>query len=85
MQPTDNLHPPILDQIEAYETMREELERNYFGRWVIIHNGLYQGDYDSFDNAEDAAEKMGINPVVYLVKQVGVDPVTIIPASESGL
>ena len=80
MQPTDNLHPPILDQIEAYNTMREDLERDYFGRWVIIHEGLVRGDYDSFESAEEAAEGMGLHPVVYLVRQVGAEPITIIPA-----
>ena len=54
MQPTDNLHPPILDQLDAYEALRAELERDYSGRWVIFYHGAFQGDYDSFDTAEEA-------------------------------
>lgn len=80
MQPTEEMHPPILDQMEAYSSMKGYLEREYPGRWVIIHEGHIQGNYDSFESAEEAAETMGLHPVLYLVKQVGAEPVTIIPA-----
>ena len=69
---------PLLDQIQAYEDGKEELERDYFGRWIIIHHGQVQGDYDSFDSAEEARRDMDIKITEYLVKHVGSNPVIVI-------
>lgn len=80
MSPIEQMHPPILEQMEAYRSMKEELEQKYPGRWVIIHERQIQGNYDSFESAEEAAEAMGLHPMIYLVKQVGVEPLIIIPA-----
>ena len=79
MQSTEAMHTPILDQMEAYNSMQQELEREYPGRWVLIHERRLQGDYDTFESAEEATETMGLHPMLYLVKQVGVDPITVIP------
>ena len=34
----------MLDQLMAYHLMREELERDHLGRWVIIHNSKLMGE-----------------------------------------
>ena len=78
MQPIARVEHPLLDQIQAYQDMKKELERDYFGRWIIIHQGLVQGDYDSFDNAEEARREMDIKINECLVKHVGSNPVIII-------
>ena len=66
--------------MDAYRSIREELEKECLGRWVIIHEGQVQGDFESFESAEEAAEAIGLHPMLYLVKQVGVEPLIIIPA-----
>ena len=68
MQPIARVEHPLLDQIQEYEDRKEELERDYFGRWVIIHRGQVQGDYDSFDSAEEARKKLGIPIMECLTK-----------------
>ena len=78
MQPIARVEHPLLDQIQAYEDRKEELERDYFDRWVIIHRGEVQGDYDSFDSAEEARKKLGIPIMECLTKLVGHEPTTII-------
>ncbi len=55
----------------AYETRREELERDHNGEWVIFHGGELVGIYGDFqDAAEDALHKFGLGP--YLIEQVGM-------------
>ena len=78
MKPTAKLEHPLLDQLKAYEAMKDSLEREHFGRWVVIHNGLLKGDYDSYESAEAAVDVMDINATEYLVKQVGAEPNIII-------
>ena len=82
MQPQDNLHPPILDQLEAYEAVREGMERDYFSRWVVFYHGAFQGGYDSFDTAEEARRTKGIKTHESLVRQVGKDHAIILAASD---
>ncbi len=55
----------------AYETRREELERDHNGEWVIFHGGELVGIYGDFqDAAENALHKFGLGP--YLIEQVGM-------------
>ena len=66
-------------QISAYEEMRNVLEADYFGKYVIFHNGELAGSYESFEEAaEDAVGRFGRGP--YLIRRVGAGPVTL-PAS----
>ena len=48
MTDTARLQHPPLDQVSAYEATREELEREYPGRWVIISENRLVGDYATF-------------------------------------
>ena len=68
---------PLLDQVSAYEEMREQLERDYPGRWVIISESKLVGDYGSFQEADEAASRMGLNKMECLFKPVGVETVII--------
>ncbi len=72
------LEHPLLDQMEVYDEMREELERKYFGRWVIIDGGQLVGDYETFHDAEADAQERGLNVADYLVTRVGVEPPIIL-------
>lgn len=66
-------------EISAYENMRDELEAQHMGKWVIIHETELVGIYNTFeDAAEEAVRKFGRGP--YLIRQVGAPPVTL-PAS----
>jgi len=72
-------------QIEAYEEMRDELEMDHFGEWVVFHDEQLVDTYPTFpDAAHDAARRYGRGP--YLIRQVGASRVVRLPASvEFGL
>ncbi|MYK26399.1 MAG: hypothetical protein F4052_05540 [Dehalococcoidia bacterium] len=71
----------VLDrQVSAYEARREEMEREYLGRWVVFHDEDLAGTYDSFEEAaEDAIERFGTGP--YLIREVGASRIVRFPAS----
>ena len=69
----------LSDEIAAYERMRNGLETDHFGEWVLVHNETLIGTYESFElAADDAIERFGKGP--YLIRQIGV-PNPAIPAS----
>ncbi len=69
----------LSSQIAAYDEMRNRLETDYFGKWVVFHNMELIDTYNSFeDAAEEAVQKFGRGP--YLIRQVGAPPATL-PAS----
>ena len=77
MTDATKLRHPLLDQVSAYEAMREDLEREYPDRWVIISGNSLVGDYATFLDADEAATKMGLNKLECLFKPVGVETVII--------
>lgn len=69
----------LSSQIAAYEEMRDLLETDHFGKWVVFHGGELVNTYESFEEAaEEAVLRFGRGP--YLIRQVGAPPVTL-PAS----
>lgn len=61
----------LSDNIEAYESKREELECDHTGEWVVFHNRQLAGIYPDLEAAADAAvERFGRGP--YLIRQIGV-------------
>ena len=69
----------LSEQISAYERMRNILETDHFGKWVVFHNGELVDTYESFEAAaEDAIRQFGRGP--YLIRQVGAGLATL-PAS----
>jgi hypothetical protein len=69
----------INEEIAAYDRIREDLEARLMGKWVLIHDGEFISQYDSFElAAADAVRRFGRGP--YLIRQVGAPPVTL-PAS----
>ena len=83
MTDTARFKHPLLDQVSAYGAMREDLEREYPGRWVIISRSNMVGDYGSFQEADEAATRMGLNKMECLFKPVGVETVIINTRGES--
>ncbi len=66
-------------EIAAYERMRETLEAESFGMWVVVYEERLVGRYASFENAaESAVQRFGRG--AYLIRQVGAPPPTF-PAS----
>jgi hypothetical protein len=65
--------------IEAFEKMQNELEKNSIGKWVLFHDAEL---IDTFDNFEDAAEAATaqFEAGSYLIRQVGVSSV-VLPVS----
>jgi hypothetical protein len=68
---------PELDvEISAYETMRERLEAENMGKWVLMRGSELVGVYASFDAAaEEAVKRFGSGR--YLIRQVGAPPITL--------
>jgi hypothetical protein len=65
---------PLANQVMAYQQMQEDLERNHFGRWVIIYESKLVGDdYESYKDAEVATQEMGLDVLACFIRQVGVD------------
>lgn len=74
----ENSHP--LDaEIEAFENKREELEKTYFGKFVVFKDGKFVGAWDTLNAAaQEAVLRFGRGP--YLIRQVGASKPTL-PAS----
>ncbi len=65
---------PLADEVVAYQDMQHELERDFSGRWVIVHDSRKKGeDYESFKGAKAAAQEMGLDVLACYIRQVGVD------------
>ena len=59
--------------IAAYEVMREELEANYLGKWVLFYGEQFIGAYRDFqDAAQEAVDRFGEGP--YLIREVRTTP-----------
>jgi hypothetical protein len=69
----------IDNEITAFEAMREKLESEHMGKWVLLRESKLIGIYDSFEAAaEVAVQQFGRGP--YLIRQIGAPPVSL-PAS----
>lgn len=67
-------------QMEAYERMRNDLELEHFGEWVVLYDEELIGTYESFEQAaEDAVRRFGRGP--YLIRRIGASPRLTLPAS----
>ena len=71
--------PELTKEIAAYERMRNELETDYLGKWVLVHDEALVGVYATFEEAAaKAVQQFGRGP--YLIREVGAAPMTL-PAS----
>jgi hypothetical protein len=73
------MDPDINEDIAAFEAMRQKLESDHMGQWVLIHGRELVSIFDTFEAAAEAAvEQFGRGP--YLIRQIGAPPV-VLPAS----
>ena len=69
----------LLDNISAYDALRDVLETEHYGKWVLFHDRELIGAYDDFQEvANEAVTRFGRGP--YLIRQVG-EPPLVLPAS----
>lgn len=66
-------------EIEAYEAMREKLEAEHMGKWVLLRDRELIGVFDTFEAAAEEAVKRFLSGP-YLIRQVGAPPIAL-PAS----
>lgn len=70
----------LAKDIAAFERMKAELREHYNGKFVVFHDGQFQGSFDSFDSAaRDAVKQFRGTP--FLIRQVGAPEVMPMPAS----
>ena len=63
----------IQDELDAFQTMKTDLEAKYMGRWVLVYQRRLVAVFDSFEQAAaEAVNKFGVGP--YLIRQVGAAP-----------
>ena len=56
---------PLADELLAYQRMQDELEREHYGRWVIINGSDRVGEDDgSYQDAAAAAQELGLDVLV---------------------
>ena len=66
-------------EIDAYNALKEELQKSSSGKWVVFHDGQLCGTFENFDSAAtDAVTKFGRGP--YLIRQIGEEELSL-PAS----
>ena len=83
MAPSELFEHPLADEIMAYQRMQSVLEREHYGRWVIIQNSMKTGDdYGSFREAEAAARELGLDVLACFIRQVGVDSAIFLSQGE---
>ncbi len=65
---------PLADELLAYQRMQDKLEREHYGRWVIINGSDKVGeDYESYQDATVAAKEFGLDVLSCFIRQVGVE------------
>ena len=69
----------LADEIATYDEMRDYLEVELLGKWVVFHGRELVGNYaDVQDAATEAVARFGRGP--YLIRQVGAPPLELPPA-----
>lgn len=69
----------LQQEIAAYDRIRDYLETEHLGKWVVVHDEELIGTYGEFEEAaQDAVCRFGRGP--YLIRRVGEGPITL-PAS----
>ena len=65
------LYPPRMKQAMAFHRIKKKLQREYLGKWVIIHSSQHVGGgYDNSQSAYAAAEDMGLKIQDCLIMRV---------------
>ena len=68
------------EQIAVYESMREDLERDHMGEWIVMREGTVAGYFEThWDATEAAVQRFGDGP--YLIREIGAADALQIPAA----
>ena len=68
------------EQIAVYQSIRDDLEREHMGKWVVVHDGVVAGYFEThWDAAEAAVQRFGDGP--YLIREIGAPDALQIPAA----
>lgn len=74
MSASELFEHPLTEEILAYQRMQKQLEREHYGRWIIIHASEKTGkDYGSYSEAASAAQELGLDVLACFIRQVGVE------------
>lgn len=66
-------------EIVAYERLRERLETDHLGRWVVFHDGKAVGFFDTFEEADrESSARFDRQPC--LIRKIGAGP-RVLPTS----
>jgi hypothetical protein len=69
----------LAQERKLYDKLRSELEAKALGKWVLIRDSEFVGQFDTFEAAAvEAVRRFGRGP--YLIREVGAPDVTL-PAS----
>ena len=69
---------PRMANAIAYEEMKEALEQEHWGKWVVIDSSELFGAYQTYEEADEAAGAAGLDFSEYFIRQVGVMPAIIL-------
>jgi hypothetical protein len=62
---------PLETEIRTYDERREEFERRFNGKFVVIHGRELLGVYDDFNSANREGERL-LDVAPFLIRQVGM-------------
>ena len=70
---------PLDVEIAAYDSMREQLEADHMGKWVLFHGGEAVGFFDTFEEADhESSARFDVKPC--LIRRIGAGP-CVLPSS----
>ena len=78
MTTLENTHDPLVAQFITYDEMREDLEKRFPGRWIVLFDSSVIGDYDSFAQAEAETLKKNLSILDCFIQKVGAEPPVIL-------
>ena len=70
---------PYIANMLSCDNMKEQLERKYWGKWVVIANLELFGVYDSMDEAELAAKSAKSQLRDHFTTKVGDRSTVVLP------
>jgi hypothetical protein len=75
---------PLEQEIATFERERSHLEREHFGKFVLVHGDSVIDSYDDFERAaEEGVRRFGDEP--FLIRRVGKGRAALSPAIQYGL
>ena len=65
----------------AFNSMREQLERQYPHQWIVIHDQEFMGHYETYDSAREGARNKDLNLAHCLFQKLNAIPPIILSYS----